>query len=64
MTAHEAITDAVRAAVDRYISGRTWREVCAKEMRANLPHVPRKLLEDFIRAQYDAAGAGFSGRWQ
>lgn len=64
MTAHEAITDAVRAAVDRYISSRTWRDVCEQELRVNFPSVPRKILRDFVRAQYDAAGAGFSGRWQ
>jgi len=55
---------AIRALVERGIASKTWRSVVAKDARSYASGSSRLKVEQYIHARYDAAGAGFSGRWQ
>ena len=57
-------SDTVKRIVARCIAAKTWRSACETEALAYAGKDERKTVTAYIRAEYDAAGAGFSGRWQ
>ena len=59
------ISETVQRVVAGCIERKEWRSSCeqaatgyAKDKRE------KQAIRDYVRQQYDAAGAGFSGRWQ
>lgn len=59
--------DVIRRVVARNIEAKTWRSVTEREAVAWLDKSDMKRKDDvlaYVKAEYDAAGAGFSGRWQ
>ncbi len=59
-----AKADVVKRIVERCIASKTWRSECEKECLGYAAKTERKAVETYVRARYDAAGAGFNGRWQ
>lgn len=55
--------EAVKRIVSRCISSRTWRSECEQEALAWVEKAEREAVKRYVREQYDAAGAGPSGRW-
>lgn len=58
-----AKAEVVERIVARCIASKTWRAACEKEALAYASATEREAVKAYVRAQYDAAGAGFSGRW-
>ena len=59
--------DVIKRIVTRSIESKAWRSQCETEALVYLEKSEKARKADviaFIREQYDAAGAGFSGRWQ
>lgn len=60
----EVIERIVRDGIER----KAWRDAVAKDCLRCLDKVERVVRKAdvlaFVKAQFDAAGAGFSGRWQ
>lgn len=56
--------DVVEQIVARCVASKTWRSECLRECLAFASKPERKVVEEYVRSQYDAAGAGFAGRWQ
>ena len=56
--------DVIKRIVARSIASKAWRSACAEECLGYAAKPERKTVEQYVRAEYDAAGAGFSGRWQ
>lgn len=50
--------------VARCLAAKTWRSACESEAIAYAGKAERKTVSAYVRSQYDAAGAGFNGRWQ
>ena len=57
-------SDVIKRIVARCIAAQTWRSACETEALDYAAKTERKTVTSYIRAEYDAAGAGFSGRWQ
>jgi len=58
--------DVIKRVVARNIAAKTWRSIAEQEALAYLdksekPH--RRTVIDYVRAEYDAAGAGPMGKW-
>ncbi len=59
-----ARAEAIKRIVARSIASKAWRSSCVEEALGYAAKTERKTVEQYVRAEYDAAGAGFSGRWQ
>lgn len=61
------ITDTVKRVVAGCISRKEWRSSAEQAAIAYLKKptkAERQAVIDYVRAEYDAAGAGHNGRWQ
>jgi hypothetical protein len=62
-----AKADVIRRVVARNVAAKAWRSSAESEALAYLGKDERARKADviaFVRSEFDAAGAGFSGRWQ
>lgn len=50
--------------VERCIREKAWRSACQAECRGYAAKGEHKAVDAFVKERFDAAGAGFSGRWQ
>lgn len=71
MTTHEeaTMTSQVSEVVQRVVAGcierREWRSSAEEAACAYVKSkADREAVKRYVREQYDAAGAGFAGRWQ
>lgn len=56
--------DTIARIVLRCIIAKVWRSACETEAIAYAARAERKIVIAYVKEQYDAAGAGYSGRWQ
>lgn len=59
--------DAILRSIKSNIEGKAWRDTAEKEALAWLQKSEKNRKADvvaFVKAEYDAAGAGWNGRWQ
>lgn len=56
--------EVIERVVARCIKEKAWRSACEAEATGYANKAERKAVIAYVKEQYDAAGAGFSGRWQ
>ena len=56
--------DVIKRIVARCIASKAWRAQCETECFDYCAKDERETVRAYVRAEYDAAGAGFNGRWQ
>lgn len=56
--------DVIERVVARCIADKVWRSECETEVCGYASKAERPMVLTYVRSAYDAAGAGFRGRWQ